>query len=114
MPDPCLHARPKEAELLDAPSGVTKLTPDERASLRVKLAALAAALDACPADGAPAMEDPAQPLLVTVDEAAHLTGVTHDAFLRRQRFRPAVVRLGHRTRRVDVKKLRGILERMRP
>lgn len=113
MPDHHLHAMPTAAELLDAPAAVLTLPPDERAALRVKVAALAAALDACPAETARNKEDAAQPLLVTVDEAARLTGVTHDAFLRRQRFRPAVVRLGHKARMVDVRKLRGILERAR-
>jgi hypothetical protein len=48
--------------------------------------------------------------LISVPEAACMAGVTAEQFYRRTAFRPATVKLGHRTMRVDEKRLRRILE----
>jgi hypothetical protein len=47
--------------------------------------------------------------MLTAQAAAALAGVTPEQFYRRKRFRAAIVRLGHRTLRVDERKLRRIL-----
>jgi hypothetical protein len=57
-------------------------------------------------------EPPTQDGLLSIEAAARLAGVTREQFLRREAFRPAVVKLGHRTRRVDQKRLRRILTGM--
>jgi hypothetical protein len=46
---------------------------------------------------------------LTVGQAASLAGLTVEQFYRRKVFRPAIVKLGHRTRRVNERKLRRIL-----
>jgi hypothetical protein len=46
---------------------------------------------------------------VTAEQAASLAGVTVEQFYRRRAFRPAIVKYGHRTMRVNERKLRRIL-----
>lgn len=51
--------------------------------------------------------------LVSVEAAVALVGLKdNEAFLRREAFRPAVVKIGHRTTVVNMKKLRRILAAM--
>jgi hypothetical protein len=47
--------------------------------------------------------------MLTVQQAAALAGMTVAQFYRRKGFRPAVVKMGHRTIRVSNRKLRRIL-----
>jgi hypothetical protein len=47
---------------------------------------------------------------ISVDEAARMTGLTREQFLRRKAFRPALVNGGHRTRAVNKKIFLSLIE----
>lgn len=96
------------ATLLADPAGVSALSPAEAASAAADLATLLAALARRAAEREPERTENGAALL-TVERAAALAGVTVEQFYRRKRFRPACVRLGHRTLRVNERKLRRIL-----
>ena len=96
---------------LDAPDEVSTLPATERAMLATKVSALVLALATTRSvDPAPAPDvSAAKPGYLTIVQAAELAAVTPEAFRRRNTFRPAIVRLGHRTLRVDERRLRRIL-----
>ena len=93
-----------------SPADVAKMPAEAMPGLLVELGALhGAALahlaampsrngDRSPADG-----------LITTEEAARMAGVTAEQFARRLVFKPALVKLGHRTTRVNEKRLCRIL-----
>jgi hypothetical protein len=95
------------------PAAVASLPPEALPGLLATLAALQAAVaarlaatpvgsgDDCAADG-----------LISAEAAARMAGVTREQFLRRQAFRPTVKKLGHRTIRVDERRLRRLLAQM--
>jgi len=88
--------------LLDDPSAVLGIAPDERTALRVKVAALAAALDACPAAGlasAKAEASVAKDRLLTAEETAALLGVKVRWLYRHAGKLPFTVRLSRKVLR---------------
>ena len=102
-----LVAEPTRARELNPEAALAMLAgaTDQLAKLHAAVSVLAARTVAEPHD------DEGESGMLTVDEAASLAGVSSESFRRRARFRPAVVRLGHRTLRVDAKRLRRILNR---
>ena len=111
MPDP--RPVPTLADLLDAPERALDLDPVEAARLLATVGALEAVLRARVA--APERNgDGAEAAMLSVEQAAGIAGVTVEAFYRRKAFRSSIVKLGHRTRRVNERKLRRILAAMEP
>jgi hypothetical protein len=94
------------------PDDVADLPPAVLPGLLAALAALqtavAAKLAGMPAEGRQG-DPPASDGLLHVEVGARMAGVTREQFLRRQAFRPTLVKLGHRTIRVDERKLRRVL-----
>jgi len=103
-----LVAKPHLARDLDPDIALALLAEatDQLGRLQMAVSVLAARATAQP------REDHAAPEMLTVEQAASIAGMSAEAFLRRSRFRPAVVRLGHRTLRVDERKLRRVLDRI--
>ena len=101
---------PRLTDLLEAPERAMDLTLPEAAALLAKAEGLAAVararLAAIPAGTRNGPPDD----MLTVPEAAQLAGVTVTQFYRRRVFRPAIVKLGHRTVRVSENRLRRILD----
>src|SRR5262245_61077248 len=103
---------PTLPELLAEPARALTLPQADAVKLLAQVAGLHATLHARVAQSAPVQPEAPGALthaLLSVPEAASLAGVTPQQFLRRQAFRPAVVRQGHRTLRVNAPKLRRIL-----
>jgi hypothetical protein len=102
---------PDVRDLLDDPAAVERMSPAEAAAAFAELAPLVAALAERMAqrEAVPKRAENGADGLVTVEQAAALAGVTVAQFYRRRAFRPAVVRLGHRTLRVNERKLRRLL-----
>jgi len=102
---------PTLAELLDAPERAVDLPRNEAVRLLVRVGALAEVLRVAASTQAPSVEhrEAAQGGMLTPDEAARIAGLTRAQFYRRKAFRPAIVRAGHRTLRVNEKKLRQIM-----
>ena len=96
-----------------APADVANLPPEALPGLLAALAALqgaiAARLAAAPVHALNGEAAAASDGLLPVEEAARLAGVTVKEFYRRKALRPAVVKLGHRTIRVNERKLHRIL-----
>ena len=80
---------------------VEAMRPLAEVAIDIALARLAEARRAQP-------PDPGK--LISVADAARMAGVTAEQFYRRTAFRPAIVKLGHRTMRVDEKRLLRILQ----
>jgi hypothetical protein len=105
---------PSPIHSLDAlardPVLATELSEPVRLRLLAAAEGVAAVLRLASTAQQPEKRSGSQPgAMLTVPEAAQLAGVTVEQFYRRKRFRPAIVKLGHRTARVDEKKLRRIL-----
>jgi hypothetical protein len=87
------------------------MSPEQVPALLAALASLqtaaAAKLAAVPS---PNGEHSPHEGLIPVEEGARMAGITREQFLRRQAFRGAIVKAGHRTVRVSERKLRRILE----
>lgn len=95
-----------------SPADVAKMPAEQVPALLAALAGLQTAAAARLA--VPSRNDPHSTPdgLILVEEAARMAGVTCEQFLRRKAFRPAVVKLGHRTTRVNEKRLRRILSEL--
>jgi hypothetical protein len=86
----------------------THQIPALLAYLAALQSAVAARLQSTAASGRNGADAP-EAGLITVEEAAHMAGVTREQFMRRVVFRPAIAKLGHRTTRVNEMQLRRIL-----
>lgn len=99
-----------------SPADVAQLAPEALPGVMLELAALQTALAARLATAGQAengeQPEPGEDGMLTPEAAARIAGLTVDALRRRKAFRPAIVKLGHRTLRVDERKLRRILARM--
>jgi hypothetical protein len=116
MSAPQPRVAPTLDELHADPGRVSELTPaqakqlaEDMVTLWTILAARALSWSSPGPDTPPRAER-----MLEVPEAAHLAGVTVKQFYRRRVFRPAIVKLGHRTARVNASKLHRILAGMRP
>ena len=109
------HARlgivPTLADLLGTPERALDLAPGEAAAMLAQVEGLAAVLRLAAA-AEPHDRTMRADALLSVEEAADRAGVSHDSFLRRRAFRPAIVKQGHRTLRVHPKRLDRILAQM--
>lgn len=105
---------PTAADLLDAPERALDLPHSEAMSMLARVGALEATLRARLAARSESRNDEqaAHEGLLSVDEAARRAGVSHEQFLRRKAFRPAIVRQGHRTLRVSAMRLERIIAQM--
>ena len=101
-----LAAEPARALTLDPATAAVLLARAEGASAVLRVAA---ARTPSPNGQRPVEDDSPSDRLMSIDEAARIAGESHEGFLRRKRFRPAIVERGHRTRLVDKQKLRRIL-----
>ena len=110
-PRPMLGLVSSVAELLDAPARALELAPAEAVAMLAEVEGLAAVLRIAAA-AEPRDRTTAGDALLSVAEAAARAGVNHDSFLRRRAFRPAIVKQGHRTLRVNAKRLERILAQM--
>ena len=81
---------------------VEALLPLAEIAIDIAVARLATARKQAPA--------PDRSRLISAEEAAKMAGVTVAQFYRRVAFKPAIVKLGHRTVRVNESRLRKILE----
>jgi hypothetical protein len=108
-----LRLEPNLSALVADPALALRLRPVEAATLLARVEGLAAILRLA-ATTAPAGAEAAASALIGVDEAAHRAGVSREQFLRRRAFRPAIVRQGHRTLRVNAKRLERVLAQMEP
>jgi hypothetical protein len=112
MPESRELVRVRSALDID-PGEVAGLPAESLPGLLAALAALQTAVAARLATGSQFSEaskpEDGSPTLIDVQEAAAMAGMTVQQFYRRQRFRRAVVKLGHRTLRVDERKLRRII-----
>jgi hypothetical protein len=83
----------------------------EPARLRLLAAAEGVACILRTALASPSATEPAGPAEVTlsVEQAAARVGLSVEQFYRRKALRPAIIKLGHRTCRVDARKLDRIL-----
>jgi hypothetical protein len=97
------------AELLRDPAAALRFSPEEAAGLLAQLEGVAAVLRLAATAQAPPQEQEKLDGMLEPAEAARLAGLTVEQFYRRKVFRPAIVRAGHRTRRVNERKLRRIL-----
>lgn len=102
---------PTVAELLGAPERALELAPAAAASMLATVEGLAAVLRLAAA-AAPSDRTAEANALLSVEEAAARAGVSHVSFLRRRAFRPAIVKQGHRTLRVNPRRLDRILAQM--
>jgi hypothetical protein len=90
------------------PDDVASMPREAMPALLTELAAIQAAAAALLLS-APTQNGDHDGPTVPVEQAAAMASVTVDQFYRRKRFRPAIVTLGHRTKVVNVVKLRRIL-----
>ena len=105
---------PTLAELLDSPEGALNLPRHEAVRLLARVGALAEVLRvtvAAGGTGGPG-HDPSDDGMLTPQEAARIAGLTVEQFYRRRAFKPAILKVGHRTLRVSEKKLRRIMAGM--
>ena len=108
---PSIGIAPTAADLLAAPEKALRLDPATAASILAMVEGLAAILRIAAA-AEPRDRQTAGDVLLSVDEAAARAGVSRDSFLRRRAFRPAIVRQGHRTLRVNPRRLERVLAQM--
>src|SRR5262245_16536221 len=97
------------ARLLADPTRALELRPIEAAALLAQVAGLEAVLRvAAGVKSEPPDERDDDGMIKTAD-AARIAGLTVAEFYRRKVFRPACIKAGHRTLRVNERKLRRIL-----
>jgi len=96
---------------LPSVADVAHLPAEQLPALLAGLAALQAAAAARLLTASPPVRNGHEPAdrLLPVEQAARIAGLTREQILRRVAFKPALVKLGHRTIRVDVRKLHDIL-----
>lgn len=99
--------------LITEPERALELAPMDAVRLLAQLEGLAAVVRLA-AVAKPAALPEANGGLITPVEAARLAGLSVRQLYRRRALRPALVRVGHRTLRVDERKLRRLLAANRP
>src|SRR5262249_19218624 len=105
---PDLHA------LLADPAQALELQPAEAAALLARVAGLEAVLRVAASANAAQPDERDGDGLIKPEDAARITGLSLKEFYRRKVFRPACVKAGHRTLRVNERKLRRILAGLGP
>jgi hypothetical protein len=105
---------PDLASLLANPSRALELPPTEAAAVLAQVAGLEAVLRvAAGAVAKPSDERDGDGMIKPAD-AARIAGLTVAEFYRRKVFRPACVKAGHRTLRINERKLRRIIAGLGP
>src|SRR5262245_9273555 len=100
---------PDLASLLADPVRALELPPEEAAAVLARVAGLEAVLRVAAGARAEPPDDRDGDDMIKPAEAARIAGLTVAEFYRRKVFRPACVKAGHRTLRVNERKLRRIL-----
>ena len=102
-----------EMDLLNEPERAADLPPAEAVRLLVKVEGLAAVLRitaARPVAEPASTNGEREPVCISLEQAAHLSGMDRRAFLRCKVFRPAFKSFGRKRLVVNEQKLRRILE----
>jgi hypothetical protein len=102
------------AELVDRPELALSLAPTDAAAMLAKLAGVVAVLNVAASMQTPPPDERDGDGMLKPAEAARIAGLTVKEFYRRKVFRPACVKPGHRTLRVNERKLRRILAGLDP
>jgi hypothetical protein len=102
------------AELVDRPELALSLAPTDAAAMLAKLAGVVAVLNVAASAQTPPPGERDSDGMLKPDDAARIAGLTRKEFYRRKVFRPACVKAGHRTLRVNERKLRRILAGLGP
>jgi hypothetical protein len=106
---------PSVNEMLDAPERAMELPQQEAVRLLARAGALTEVLRiAAAARPSQNGEQPkaSEDALLTLEQGARIACVTPEQLRRRASFRPCIVKQGHRTLRVNERKLRAIIARM--
>ena len=112
----CLRTRmtPDLSTLLADPARALELPPAEAAVVLARVAGLADVLRIAAGARAEPPDERDGDGMIKPEEAARIAGLTLAQFYRRKVFRPACVKAGHRTLRVNERKLRRILAGLGP
>jgi hypothetical protein len=100
---------PDLASLLSDPGSALELSPAEAAAVLARVAGLEAVLRVAAGAKAEPPEEREGDGMIEPEDAARIAGLTLAQFYRRKALRPACVKVGHRTLRVNERKLRRIL-----
>jgi hypothetical protein len=95
--------------LLADPARALELPPAEAAAVLARLAGLVDVLRVAASAKAAPPDELDDDGLIKPEDAARIAGLTIREFYRRKVFRPACVKAGHRTLRINERKLRRIL-----
>jgi hypothetical protein len=105
---------PDLSALLADPARALELSAAEAAAVLARVAGLEAVLRVAASAKAGQPDERDDDGLIKPEDAARIAGLTLREFYRRKVFRPACVKAGHRTLRVNERKLRRILAGLGP